>query len=73
MTVTRKSEEDGLWLARSLALKGFVDCDPNRVIGFRRRDDPFAAGERDACLEGCALRDRDRLDQAFMMELRNQW
>src|SRR5712692_4128851 len=73
MAVTRESEEDGFSLTGSLAFQRFFDCDPNRVIGFRRRNDSFDPRERDAGLEGRALWDRDRLDQALMMELRNQW
>src|SRR6202171_4364597 len=73
MAVTRKGEEDSLWLACPLTLKSLVDCDANRVIGFRRGNDSLAACEGESCLKGGALRDRDRLDQAFMVELRNKW
>src|SRR6266851_9356663 len=73
MPVTRESEEDGFWLACPLAFQRLVNCDPNGMIGFRRGNDSFAASESESCLKGGALWDCYRLDQAFMIELRNKW
>src|SRR4051812_34783875 len=62
VTVSGKSEQDGLLAALGLALEGLVDGGPDRVRRLRRGQDALGAGELHPGVEAPGLRHRDRVD-----------
>ena len=67
--VAGEVEEDGLLLARLLALEGLLDGGGDGMAGLRSGDDAFGAGEQDAGREGILLLDVHRLHEAVLHQL----
>jgi hypothetical protein len=55
-----------------LALERFIHCGAYGVVGFRRRDDTFAAGKHDASLKARLPRQCDSFDNTKFLQVAHQ-